>query len=669
MKKIRAEHLYQLQWQSHLRIIPPEDRLVFARHRIDRKNEKKYSNLWITEQAGRKPVQFTQGDQSDYFPQVSPQGKFIAFLSNREKAEQTQIYVIPVQGGEARKLTDMQGQFSEVSWSPRGDKLLAVFTRKDKELVEIDKDDHRKKLGIISRKINRIFFKSDGLGFLPKERSHLWLINPRSGKAEILTDHEIYDEYLASWSPDGKRIIFCSNRSKDPDLYLEKSGIYEMSLNNRKIKEIKTFEGTKFNPVYSPDGKQVAFLGTKGIKWWKNTGLWISSTNGSTPPLNLTGKYDLNVGGWTINDFGSFEIMPPVWGENGEEIYFQAARHGNTHLYKINIHTQKVDLILDDPGVVGSWVFGNSKNKIYYQFSQIQDPGDIWSYDLDSNKKKRLTTINAKLINKLDLGIIESLWFTNSQGIDIQGWILKPPGFEKGRKYPSILEIHGGPAVQYGNHFMFEFHYLAACGYVVYFCNPRGSQGYGEDFADAIADNWGSVDYQDLMEWTTVVQRKKYIDSRKKGVTGGSYGGYMTNWIIGHTNRFQAAITQRSVSNLISMWGTSDGNWIFQRVFGDKEPWKNLDNYWKQSPLKYIESARTPTLIIHSENDLRCSIEQGEQIFVALKKLGVDAAMIRYPGESHGLSRGGRTDRRIHRLEAIREWFDKYLKNGRKDEN
>jgi dipeptidyl aminopeptidase/acylaminoacyl peptidase len=224
------------------------------------------------------------------------------------------------------------------------------------------------------------------------------------------------------------------------------------------------------------------------------------------------------------------------------------------------------------------------------------------------------------------------------------------------------LEIHGGPGLQYGNFFMHEFYYLAAEGYVVYFCNPRGGRGYGEAHSKAIWNNWGTVDYDDLMAWVDFIQKKPYMDKKRVGVTGGSYGGYMTNWIIGQTHRFKAAVTQRSVSNLISMYGSSDYNWSMQREFGDRPPWENFKNYWRQSPMKYIGNAKTPTLVLHNENDLRCAIEQGEQIFVALKKLGVDTEMVRFPDEPHGLSRTGRTDRRIERLKHILRWFDRYLK-------
>jgi dipeptidyl aminopeptidase/acylaminoacyl peptidase len=239
---------------------------------------------------------------------------------------------------------------------------------------------------------------------------------------------------------------------------------------------------------------------------------------------------------------------------------------------------------------------------------------------------------------------------------------MRPPGFDPGRRYPSIMEIHGGPFTQYGYTFMHEFNYLAGQGYVVYFCNPRGSQCYGEAHSRAIENNWGTADYDDLMAWADYMVAQPFIDPDRMGVTGGSYGGYMTGWIIGHTDRFRAAVAQRVVSNLVSMWGSSDFNWDFQNEFGGRPPWENLANYWRQSPMAHIGRATTPTLVIHSEQDMRCDIEQGLQLYVALKYLGVDSELVLFPDESHGLSRDGRTDRRIVRLEHIARWFNTYLK-------
>jgi dipeptidyl aminopeptidase/acylaminoacyl peptidase len=225
--------------------------------------------------------------------------------------------------------------------------------------------------------------------------------------------------------------------------------------------------------------------------------------------------------------------------------------------------------------------------------------------------------------------------------------------------------MHGGPLAQYGNIFMHEFYYLAANGYVVAFCNPRGGQGYGEAHARSIWNAWGKADYEDVMAWTHFVAAKPYVDADRMGVTGGSYGGFLTNWIIGQTDHFKAAVTQRSVSNQLSAWGSSDFNWLFQQEIGeDKPPWENFELYWQHSPMKYIGRAKTPTLVIHSEQDLRCVLEQGEQIYVALKRLGVDTELVIFPDEPHGLSRGGRTDRRIARLNHILRWFNRYLQRS-----
>jgi dipeptidyl aminopeptidase/acylaminoacyl peptidase len=292
----------------------------------------------------------------------------------------------------------------------------------------------------------------------------------------------------------------------------------------------------------------------------------------------------------------------------------------------------------------------------------MTDPGQVQVRDMATGAARTLTSVNQALLRSIDLGRVEEVWFKGGAGNDVQGWILTPPGFNPRKRYPSILYIHGGPLVQYGNFLMHEFYYLAAHGYVVYFSNPRGGRGYGEEHAKAIWNAWGTADYDDLMAWADILAKKPYIDRQRMGVTGGSYGGYMTNWIIGHTDRFKAAVTQRSVSNMISMYGSSDFNWAFQEELGDQPPWDSVENYWERSPIKYIGNAKTPTLVVHNEQDLRCAIEQGEQVFVALKKLGVETEMVRFPDEPHGLSRIGRTDRRIERLSRIRDWFDRYLK-------
>jgi len=667
-RRITAKDLYRFQLITDCQISPDGHHVVFCVQRVDKKTEKKYSNLWIAPTDRGRAHQFTYGDQSDSQPKWSPNGSEIAFISNRGAEKQPQIHTIPLHGGEARPLTDLKGEIGPFEWSPDGKHFVCQFRKKDKEAIAREEDERKKELGVVSRHITRVFYKLDGSGFLPKERWHIWTIDARTGRARQLTDSDVHDELDPWWSPDGKEIVFCSNRSDDPDLDPDAVDLFVIPADGGDLRKIKTPVGPKEKPTFSPDGKWLAYLGQEGRgQRWKNICLWVVPADGSEESKNLTEKFDFDVSSRTGNDLpGSLPMMPPTWSKDGNRLYFQVSQHGNTVLKSVTLDGDERGLqtAIGDKGVVGSFSLDKEQSRLAYFQANMTDLGQVWVRNVTTGRSHKLTRVNENLLRARDLGEIEEVWFKGAADNDLQGWILKPPGFDEAKKYPSILEIHGGPRIQYGNFFMHEFYYLAAHGYVVYFCNPRGGQGYGEEHAHAIWNNWGTADYDDLMAWVDFVQQKPYIDTARMGVTGGSYGGYMTNWIIGHTDRFKAAVTQRSVSNLISMYGSSDFNWSFQAEFGDEPPWENLENYWRQSPMKYIGNAQTPTLVIHSEQDLRCAIEQDEQVFVALKKLGVDTKMIRFPDEPHGLSRGGRTDRRIERLEHIRRWFDRYLKEN-----
>ena len=663
-RPITAEDLYAIEIVSEPRLSPDGNFVVYVQGRVDQKTEKKYSNLWIVPTDGGDPRQFTSGDQNDSHPRWSPDGAQIAFLSNRgDKEKPAQIYLIPFQGGEARVLADIKGTFGDFLWSPDGKQILCQIRKTDPEVLEREKDEEKKKLGVTARHYDRVFYKLDGTGYLPHERWHIWTVDASSGESKQLTDHEIYDEQFLTFSPDGEWIAFASNRSEDPDFRPDVVDIYVMPAAGGDLRKIETPVGEKSRPSFSPDGKWIAYYGSEGENlWYKNQGVWIVPLDGSAPARNLTEKYDLHVGAAAINDLGAPELMPPTWSMDGQTIYFQAVLHGSSVLYAVSRDGENLQTVVGEGGVVGSFSFDRNQDCLAYFYGTMDDPGQIVVKEMGSGSVKQLTHVNQDLLDSIDLGEIEEVWFKGPDGDDLQGWILKPPGFDPQRKYPSILEIHGGPLTQYGNFFMHEFYFLAANGYVVYFSNPRGGRGYGEEHAKAIWGGWGDADYKDLMAFTDYMQEKPYIDKERMGVTGGSYGGYMTAWIIGHTDRFEAAVTQRCVSNLVSMWGSSDMNWVFQNILGDKTPFEDLQKFWDHSPIKYIGNAKTPTLVIHSENDLRCPIEQGEQVFVALKKLGVESEMVRFPEEFHGLSRGGRTDRRIARLNHILRWFDKYLK-------
>lgn len=663
--RISAQDLYRMELITDSEISPDGKSAIYAVQRVDKSKEKKYSNLWIVDISATTSRIFTTGRQTDKTPCWSPNGSEIAFLSNREDEKQFQIYLIPVNGGEAHKLTDLKGEFGKLSWSPDGKKIIFEFRKKDQEEIDREKDESKKVLGIPARQITRINYRLDGAGWNPHERWHLWLINIENSVEKQLTNHDVFDETGPFWSPDNRNVAYFSNHSEDPDLSPSLVDLWILDTENSKSRKLITPIGTKENGSFSPDGQQIAYFAQEGIgEDWRNTNLWIIRSDGCTSAENLTGEMDILVNNRTLNDNGPTPLSPPIWSNDSHWLFFQVTRHGNTGYSKINTQTRQMLPVIDLDGVVGKPSMDKNKENLLVILGENFNLPQLWLFPLSTknNDQKQLTFLNRDWFQSLNLGEIERVWFKGSDGNDLQGWILRPPDFDQSKKYPSILEIHGGPLMQYGNIFMHEFHYLASMGFVVYYCNPRGGQGYGEDHARAIHEGkWGTKDYEDLMVWTDYVKKLPYIDQDRMGVTGGSYGGYMTAWIIGHTKRFKAAVAQRCVSNLISMWGSSDFNWEFQETFGNQAPYESIEILWECSPMKHIGNASTPTLVIHSEQDLRCPLEQGQQLFTALKKLGVETKFLIFPDEFHGLSRNGRTDRRIIRLQEMYEWFNKYL--------
>lgn len=665
-RTITTEDLYRFQLVMDAQISPDGNHVIMAVQRVERKTEKKYSNLWLVPTRGGRPQQFTYGDQVDMMPRWSPDGRSIAFLSNRKNGKDSQLYIIPFGGGEARPLTDLKGRIGFYDWTPDGKSFLCSFLKKDPAVLEREADEQKKKLGIVSRYITtRTFFKYDGVGYLPDERMHIWRIDAKTGKGKQLTDSEIYNETSPALSPDGKTIAFISNRSEQPDLNDGKDDIYFMPVDGGDMTKLDTPEGPKYMVSFSPNGRYLAYIGVEGSGlWYRNFALWVMPVDGSASPRNLTEGADLHCIDTTSGDLGSAVQSLPTWSKDNEKIYFQVARHGDTALYSATIGDEPViERVIEEEGVVGPFTFSAEQDKLTYVHNTITRPGEVVVLDMKNGRSRQLSRFNETWLRRLDMGQVEEVWFKAKDGYDLQGWIVFPPDFDPNKKYPSILEIHGGPQVQYGRSFMHEFFYLAAQGYVVYFSNPRGGQGYGEAHCKAIWNQWGTVDFDDVQAWWEYMMEQPYIDTDLMGVTGGSYGGYMTSMIIGRSQQFKAAVSQRAVNNLVSMWGSSDYNWAFQQAIGDnKPPFENLDKYWEQSPIKYVGNAKTPTLVIHSQNDYRVAQEQGEQMYVALKRLGVETELVLFPDEPHGLSRTGRTDRRIDRLNHILRWFDKYLK-------
>ena len=664
-RKISAEDLYQLQSITGFSLSSQGQQIIYALQRIDPVSQKKYSNLWLASAEGDQSAQqFTQGNQVDSTPQISPDGSQVAFFSNRDVKQpgQKQIYLMPLNGGEARVLSQFKGDLKALSWSPDGKTLLCLHRPTSAEVLEREADAQKKELGVVARHITDIIYKSDGYGFLLDETWQIWLIEAETGQAKQISQ-ENYDVNDPAFSPDGSEIVFSTNRNSDPGLNWDDLDLFIISISGGEPRLLNTESGPKNHPRFSPDGQWVAYLqqGNHQHRWMPDS-LCLTPTDGSAPAQNLIAEFDTHAGNATLGDCADILLTAPTWSNDGQTLYFQVSQHGRTVLQALNIADKTLATITPNAGVIGQFTFTKDQEILVYLQGTLSDPCQIWRQDMASGEAVQITRVNQWLANEIDLGQIEEVWFKGPDDNDLQGWILTPPDFEANQTYPSILEIHGGPMNQYGQAFMHEFYFLAAQGYVVYFCNPRGGHGYGAEHCRAIYNDWGNKDYADLMAWADYVAQKPYIDVERRGVTGGSYGGYMTNWIIARTHQFKAAVTQRCVSNMVSMIGSSDLAFRFQALFGGTTlPWDDIEHYWKMSPLSQIGQVKTPTLVVHSESDLRCHIEQGEQVFVALKRLGVPTEMVRFPGEPHGLSRGGRTDRRVARLQHILRWFNQYL--------
>ena len=658
---VEAEDICRLHLIRSAAISPDEKKIAYTVEVVSDNKRKYYSHIFAADIGSRTSRQYTFGEVSDREPTWSPDGKSVAFISTRNK--RTGIYVIPIEGGAERKVIEKDGSLANLNWTPDGKELVFQFRYNDSHW---ENDEKKKSEPPVYRHITRLFYRFDGAGWLPRDRFHIWKVDVESGSCRQLTRGK-YDEMSPAVSPNGKWIAFVSNRTKDPDVDSEREDIFIMSINGGRQKRVPTPAGPIFSPSFSPDGSRIAYLGHThpedvGVV---NYHLWVVGITGKPAAKDLTPRFDRQLYDQTIGDMGEgFAAPVPRWSVDGRRIYFIASDNGSTHVFYVPTKGGLPTRVTKRNCHVKAASLNGRRTKIALVVSELKSPGQLClipaRYNGDSQARV-LTDLNAELFSHIAFPAVREVWFKAYDGTDLQGWLVTPPGMKKNRRYPGILEIHGGPRVQYGFTFFHEMLYLASCGYVVFYTNPRGGGGRGETFAGAISHDWGSIDYQDCMAAADYLERLPYVDRRRLGVTGGSYGGYMTNWIVGHTDRFRAAVTQRSVVDLRSFVGTSDTGHHLAREFGGY-PWKNPEVYVRCSPLTYAKNIKTPLLILHNERDFRANIEQAEQLFATLKLMKKRVEMVRFPEEPHGLSRHGRPDRRIARLEWIRKWFDRYLK-------
>ncbi|MBM6617159.1 S9 family peptidase [Bacillus suaedaesalsae] len=653
---IQSRDLYKLKSVNQPQFSPDGSQYLFVQTEIDEKSQEYMSHLYVSDLDGEKVRQYTHGKVRDQQVRWSPDGSLIAFLSNR--TGKSQLYILDPAGGEPRQLTKTTNGVNQYMWSPDS-KHIFINTTLGKE-EDVDQDHvETKENKVEPMVVEKLFYKSDASGFFNHKYNQIVLVEVKTGEMTVLTDGN-YDYSLGSPSPDGRMMALLTNPSDEADYELN-SDVYLLDIESRSLKQI-TSNGSFHHVSWSPCGQYLTFIGhEKEYRSATLSRIWLYELD--TEQIQcLTYSWDVQVGDVAIGDFQLGNLTQGlVWTEDSKGFYFLASDQGSTNVYYGDIEGLVYPVTLDDHHVY-SFTVDVKTHKLIAGISTPTQPGELFFIDLQTGLKKQLTNVNQAFLNEIELSPAESISFNAEDGLEIHGWLMKPVGFKEGQKVPLIVEIHGGPHMMYANSYFHEFQTLAAKGYAVLFTNPRGSHGYGQDFVDKVRGDYGGKDYLDIMSAVDyVLENYDFIDESRLGVTGGSYGGFMTNWIVGHTNRFKAAVTQRSITNWISFYGVSDIGYFFTDWEVLRGESFDPEKLWNHSPLKYVNNIETPLLILHGEKDYRCPIEQAEQLYVTLKHNKKETMFVRFPEANHELSRSGHPNLRIHRLDHIANWFDKYL--------
>ena len=669
-RSITPDDLTRLRVLGSPRISPDGRRILFTSKHVGAKNNYIF-NLWMVATDGRsEPVQFTSGEK-DSNGRFSPDGSRIAFISGRDKPR-PQIFIISASGGEATALTDFpEGSIGAFKWSPDGKTIAVSFREQDPQWTEkAKKERQEKKLSDPPRVIDHWWYRLDGDGFFNAQRHQLFLVDAQTGKHRRVYAKDTLGFFSFDFSPDSKKLIIATNRERRAGLKAWNDDLMILDIASGKLRKIPDLpRGPKDSPAWSPDGRHIAYagrIGTDPTYSVENLELFICDpVRGKA--RSLTAKEDYCLLAICIGDTADVSFGPTFqWSGDSRRVFMKLGRHGESHIASVGLDGSPIVFHTTGAAEYDMGNLSDDGKRMAMTKATAQRPPEIHLGHVAARSMKieALTDVNGPLFRGLKPAKVATRWITAADGTKVQTWIMMPPDFKAGsrRKYPAVLEIHGGPHGQYGVGYFHEFQILAANGYIVFYSNPRGSKGYGRDHCAAIKGSWGGADWVDLQAVTDFMKSHPNVNAKRMGVMGGSYGGYMTNWIIGHTNDFAGAITDRCVSNLVSMGGTSD----FIDLPDDYFPgnfWDRPEARRDQSPMKYIGNATTPALIIHSEGDLRCNIEQAEQVFTALTLLKVPTRFVRYPRSTfHGLSRGGPPDMRLHRLGQILDWWKTYLK-------
>ncbi|MGA7730926.1 MAG: S9 family peptidase [Chloroflexia bacterium] len=705
-RPVEINDLYRIRLVGDPQVSPDGETVAFVQTRLRKKKNDYASNIWLAAADGTGEARkFTNSPKRDMVPRWSPKGDEIAFLSTR--SGKPQVWVIPVAGGEARQITFAKRGVGEFAWSPGGE-WIVFATQVDSELDkkwaeqakregkkdgeggdsenvqpgqagsgegatpslpsagEWDEDEEEEKdaedKGDHAYVITRVHIKGEGQGLLLR-RTHLHIVPSKGGKAKQLTEGD-WDAGSPRWSPDGKQLAYLANREPDAELNsIVDIWVMEIDGDGNKGEERRVTRHDSSVAVmdWLPNAKGFAVFAHSRVKegaLGTNWQVWTIDMDGAI--TKLTEGLDRTVGSWINSDLwaGNGELRPH-FSQDGETIYFMVTNEGNAHIYSVPVAGGEVKTVVGGNRQILS--FGVAREGLTFSAAQSGHPVDIFYAPFDGSEERHITRVNRDAEAELDLREAREFWLDRGNGVRVQGWLLMPPGFDPSKKYPLVFQIHGGPHVSYGEAYLHEFQMLAARGYIVMYTNPRGSQGYGQEFSDAILNDWGGVDYDDLMACVDWVVQQGYVDEDRMAVAGGSYGGYMTAWVIGHTQRFKAAVAMRPCVNLYSAWGSGDFTWALWSWEFQGNPRERTELYLERSPITYADEMHTPLLLTHAEDDFRVDIEQSAELYMALRTMGRTVKMIRFPSGGHDISRSGKPSLRIERLEYIAEWIDQYI--------
>jgi dipeptidyl aminopeptidase/acylaminoacyl peptidase len=645
---MHPEDVYALTGAADPRLHPDGSRVAFVVWSIDEQESDYRSAIWIAAVDGSEPSRrLTAGDKRDISPRWSPDGSRLAFLSARGDKSPSQLYVLPLDGGEAARLTELDEDVSGIAWSPDGTRI--AFASRVRDDAYAEEDDRKRE----PRRFTRLHYKLDNVGWTGDRRQHLFVVAADgSGEPRQLTSGD-FEHSAPAWSPDGRRIAFVSQLDDDWDLKLA-SDLYVAEIEGDwSPQKLTRSDGSVDHPVWAPDGSALAFLYSPGtLDWPWHTQVAVIPAGGGEHQL-LTSRLDRQC-------HPHPDVRAPVWSDG--RIVFALEDRGRVHVYGVPADGSGApEALVDDERVVTG--FDARGDLVVHTSTTATTLSELHATE------RQLTAVGKEFQSGRELVEPDRFTARSRDGTEVECWILRPQGFRDGEKYPTLLSIHGGPFTQYTVGFFDEFQVWAGAGYAVVYANPRGSSGYSEAWGRAIrgpsndqGPGWGTVDYEDVMAAIeTAVERYDFVDGDRLGVLGGSYGGFMTSWIVGHTNRFKAACSERAVNNLVSAYGSSDLFWAFAGQFGSFL-YDDLDAWVDRSPSIHAADIETPLLIMHSENDLRCAIEQGEHLFVTLRLAGKPVELVRFPGEGHELSRSGSPRHRVRRFEILLDWFDRHLK-------